>query len=129
MPLSRGSIGLVDPRIAWYSLSRSLKLHPRLGGSGARRSSGNMKLTVKEQAAIKRALAILEKNMRVHGVTLTSPTAVRDYLRLRLAAERQEVFVVLFLDAQHRLISAEAMFRGTLTQTSVYPREVVRAAL
>lgn len=88
-----------------------------------------MKLTAKEQATVQRALAILEKNMRVHGVAMTSPTAVRDFLRLRLAAERQEVFVVLFLDAQHRVIEAVDMFRGTLTQTSVYPREVIRAAL
>lgn len=60
---------------------------------------------------------------------LTSPAAVRDYLRLALADREHEVFVVLFLDAQHRVLSSEEMFRGTLTQTSVYPREVVKAAL
>jgi len=63
------------------------------------------------------------------GNALTSPGAVRDYLRLTLASREHEVFVVLFLDAQHRLMAAEEMFRGTLTQTSVYPREVVKAAL
>lgn len=63
------------------------------------------------------------------GSVLTSPGAVRDYLRLALAARDHEVFVVLFLDAQHRVMSDAELFRGTLTQTSVYPREVVKAAL
>ncbi len=58
-----------------------------------------------------------------------SPGAVRDYLRLHLGPREHEVFAVLFLDAQHRLIAMEELFRGTLTQTSVYPREVVRRAL
>ncbi len=58
-----------------------------------------------------------------------SPGAVRHYLQLHLAARRYEVFAVLFLDAQHRLITLEELFRGTLTQTSVYPREVVIRAL
>ena len=60
---------------------------------------------------------------------LTSPRAVRDYLRLALGGREQEVFVVLLLDAQHRVIATEELFRGTLTQTSVYPREVVKCAL
>jgi DNA repair protein RadC len=63
------------------------------------------------------------------GDVLTSPEAVRDYLRLSLAARPFEAFVVLHLDSQHRLIAAEELFRGTLAQTSVYPREVVKAAL
>jgi DNA repair protein RadC len=63
------------------------------------------------------------------GTALTSPGAVRDYLRLALASRPHEVFVVLFLDAQHRVLSDGELFRGTLTQTSVYPREVVKAAL
>jgi DNA repair protein RadC len=64
-----------------------------------------------------------------HGDALTSPDAVRDYLKLKLAPETVEVFVGLFLDSQHRLIAAEELARGTLAQTSVYPREVVKAAL
>ncbi len=60
---------------------------------------------------------------------LSSPRAVRDYLRLALAGREQEVFVVLLLDAQHRVIAHEELFRGTLTQTSVYPREVVKCSL
>jgi DNA repair protein RadC len=71
----------------------------------------------------------MEPRHKCRDVTLTSPHAVRDYLRLRLADREWEVFLVLFLDAQHRLIAAEEMFRGTLSQISVYPREVVKAAL
>lgn len=63
------------------------------------------------------------------GSALTSPGAVRDYLRLALASRPHEVFLVLFLDSQHRVLSDAELFRGTLTQTSVYPREVVKAAL
>ena len=63
------------------------------------------------------------------GDVLTSPEAVRDYLRVLLLAQECEVFVALFLDSQHRLIAADELFRGTLAQTSVYPREVVKSAL
>jgi DNA repair protein RadC len=58
-----------------------------------------------------------------------SPGKVKDYLHMQLAGREHEVFAVLFLDAQNRLIVLEEMFRGTLTQTSVYPREVVKRAL
>ena len=58
-----------------------------------------------------------------------SPQQVKDFLRLQLAEREHEVFVVLFLDSQHRLLVCDEMFRGTLTQTSVYPREVVKRAL
>ena len=54
---------------------------------------------------------------------------MRDYLRLLLHDRGHEVFVCLFLDAQHRMIASEELFRGTLAQTSVYPREVLKAAL
>ena len=58
-----------------------------------------------------------------------SPSAVKEYLVAKFAGLEHEVFVVLFLNAQHTLIEAKEMFRGTLTQTSVYPREVVKEAL
>ena len=61
--------------------------------------------------------------------TLNSPGSVRDYLRVIFAGREYESFVVLFLDAQNRLIVAKELFRGTLTQTSVYPREIVKEAL
>ena len=60
---------------------------------------------------------------------LGSPQQVRDYLCLKLGGLKREVFMVLFLDAQNRVVAQEEMFSGTLTQTSVYPREVVKRAL
>jgi DNA repair protein RadC len=59
----------------------------------------------------------------------TAPAQVRQYLMLELGSLPHEVFAVLFLDSQHRLIALRALFRGTLAQTSVYPREVVKEAL
>src|ERR1039458_5978014 len=64
-----------------------------------------------------------------HGDVLGSPGAVRNYLQLTLHGREYEVFVVVLLDAQNRVLASEEMFRGTLTQTSVYPREVVKTAL
>ncbi len=60
---------------------------------------------------------------------LATPGAVRDWLRLKLAPLHQEVFIALWLDAQNHLIADETLFKGSLTQTSVYPREVVKQAL
>src|SRR3954471_15517331 len=77
---------------------------------------------------IQRALKILDARMRT-GEALSSPDAVRSYLRLKLARLEHEVFVCVFLDAQNRVIAVDQMFRGTLTQTSVFPREIVKAAL
>jgi len=70
----------------------------------------------------------MAEDLRV-GNALTSPGLVRDYLRLLLNGKQYEVFVCLWLDAQHRVLRTEEAFRGTLTQTSVYPREIVKAAL
>ena len=81
-----------------------------------------------DDTLIAQALAILSKRMRVTD-QLSSPSSVRNYLRLLLSDREHEVFVVGLLDAQHRVLSCEELFRGTLTQTSVYPREVVKAAL
>jgi DNA repair protein RadC len=78
---------------------------------------------VKELA--RRALA---EEMRARD-SLTSPAAVRGYLRLHMQDLGHECFYVVFLDAQNRVIAAEQLFRGTLTQTSVYPREVLKQAL
>ncbi|MBV6321375.1 RadC family protein [Duganella violaceipulchra] len=63
------------------------------------------------------------------GNTLSSPRAVKEYLRITFSGKDFESFHVLFLDVKNRLIDAKEMFRGTLTHTSVYPREVVKAAL
>src|SRR5471030_3330554 len=82
----------------------------------------------KIEAARELVMRALKEELR-RGSALTSPAAVRDYLRLLLSGKEHEVFVVVFLDAQNRVIGTEEMFRGTLTQTSVYPREVVKLAL
>ncbi len=80
------------------------------------------------QAVLELARRSLREDIR-RDTALNSPGAVRDYLRLTLARREHEVFIALFLDAQNRLLVAEELFRGTLTQTSVYPREVVKRAL
>jgi DNA repair protein RadC len=80
------------------------------------------------QAALELAKRALREDLSSRDA-LSSPRAVRDYLRLLLSGREHEVFLVLLLDAQHRVIATEEMFRGTLTQTSVYPREVVKSAL
>ena len=82
----------------------------------------------REDNAIAEALAILKRRLH-RGSTLDSPQAVRNYLVVLLAQKPHEEFVVIFLDAQNRVIAVETLFRGTLMQTSVYPREVVKAAL
>ena len=80
------------------------------------------------QAVLEMARRALKEKI-TNGNALNSPAAVREYLRLKLQALPHEVFVALFLDAQNRVIEIEELFCGTLTQTSVYPREVVKRAL
>lgn len=96
-----------------------LKAVKGLGGTAKRAEL----LAVLELA--RRAMAEQLKAREVFG----SPEAVKNYLQLHLARKPHEVFAGLFLDAQNRLIAMEELFRGTLTQTSVYPREVVLKAL
>lgn len=83
---------------------------------------------VQLQAVLEMSRRALQEELQ-HGDALNSPHAVRDYLRLLLGGRQQEVFLALFLDTQHRVIAAEELFHGTLSQTSVYPREVVKRAL
>ena len=83
----------------------------------------------REDQAIYRAMGLLEKRLRKPGKELNSPRAVRQYLELTLAGYDVEVFSALWLDTQHRLIAAEHLAVGTLRQTSVYPREVVKRCL
>jgi DNA repair protein RadC len=81
-----------------------------------------------DDTLIAQALAVLARRIRATD-HLAPPTSVRDYLRLLISGREYEVFVVVLLDAQNRVLSCEELFRGTLTQTSVYPREVVKVAL
>jgi DNA repair protein RadC len=83
---------------------------------------------VQLQAVLEMSQRALKEEMQ-RGDTLNSPGTVRNYLQLLLGGRQQEIFLVLFLDTQHRVIASEEMFHGTLNQTSVYPREVVKRAL
>jgi DNA repair protein RadC len=98
-----------------------MPMPPRKG-----RSAG---LKPHESAVIDAALAILDARLRAAGAPFESPHMAKDFLRLRLADRKREAFGVMFLDHQHRLITFEVLFEGTLAQTSVWPREIVRRAL
>jgi len=80
-----------------------------------------------ESEILGRAMSLLTRRLR--GPVLSSPDVFKQYLRLRLGGLGYEVFGMVFLDAQHAVIAIEEMFRGTLTQTSVYPREILKRAL
>ena len=83
---------------------------------------------VQLQAIFEMSQRALSEQMQAQNV-LNSPQQVRDYLVLKLGSQHKEVFLVLFLDTQNRLIASEEMFSGTLKETSVYPREVLKRAL
>ncbi|MGY0147502.1 RadC family protein [Edwardsiella tarda] len=87
------------------------------------------KLPVSAQHTIRKALTLLERQLREPGASFTSSHAVRDWLHLQLASLEREEFTVLFLDNQHRLIAHETLFTGTISHTQVHPREVVKAGL
>ena len=80
------------------------------------------------QAVMEMARRALKEQSKQRDA-LNSPQAVRDYLRLQLGSREYEVFVVVFLDTQNRVVAIEELFRGSLKETSVYPREVVKRAL
>lgn len=103
---------------------------PVYGTAGEHDSGGYMRgLRARERATVERALRILGSRMTEDRSVFDNAEAVKSYLRLHLGGEPREHFAVLFLDSQHRGIAFERMFAGTLTQTSIYPREVVLAAL
>lgn len=86
-------------------------------------------LPLPAQRTVKRALSLLEKYLREPGAAFTSTGAARDWLRLQLAGLEREVFVVVYLDNQHRLLACETLFTGSIRSTEVHPREVVKGAL
>lgn len=114
-----------DALARFGSLSGLLAARPdqlaELGGLGPAKSA-------QLQAVLELARRSLREEVQ-RDTVLSSPGKVRDYLRMTLGGREHEVFVALFLDAQNRLLVADELFRGTLTQTSVYPREVVKRAL
>ena len=90
-----------------------------------------MPISITEQKIIDQAAAILDREAKskTDATVLTSPKLVRQYLRFAIEAKEHEVFVAIFLDTQHRVIESVELFRGTIDQAAVYPREVVKEAL
>ena len=130
--LRTGLAGRGVLQLAQDLLDRQGGLAGLLTASSVQALAGIKGLGPAKQAEI---LAVMELARRATAQQLRqsqvfdSPQTVRQYLQMHLAHLRHEVFAVLFLDSQHRLIVLEELFRGTLTQTSVYPREVVLRAL
>lgn len=83
----------------------------------------------KARKAVERAVCMIEKSAVYRLEAMSSPGAVRTYLMLKLASLGHEEFHAIWLDAQNRVIAFDALFRGSLTTASVYPREVVKAGL
>ena len=102
-----------------HASAEDLKRIKGLGGSAKR---------AELVAVLELARRALAEQLRTQPVFET-PGAVKDYVQLQLGQRPHEVFAALFLDSQHRLIALEELFRGTLSQTSVYPREVALRAL
>lgn len=146
--LARGPAALSDAELLALLLRTGLpgknalqmgqELVDSFGGVAGLLHAGPQALkSIKGLGPAKRAelVAVLELARRALAQQLqdkplfSTPQAVRDYLQLQLGSRPHEIFAVLFLDSQHRLIALEELFRGTLTQTSVYPREVVVRAL
>lgn len=82
-----------------------------------------------QQRIITMALLLLDKQLKRKSVIFRSTTEVKQYLRLHLEQQEREIFMVMHLDNQHRLIHCETASLGTLNQTTVYPREIVKTAL
>lgn len=85
--------------------------------------------TVNEQRIIRRAMRLLEKYQRQPGEQFLAASCTKNWLQLHLARREREVFVVLYLDNQHRLLEYETLFLGTINHTEVHPREIVKFAL
>jgi DNA repair protein RadC len=119
---------LVGPRAATNLLKDASGSLARLLDAQVMPQGRSSNVEAKLMAARELVRRALVETMRQRDM-LGSPAAVREYLRITLAQRDHEVFMVLFLDAQNQVIEPEEMFRGTLTQTSVYPREVVKRGL
>lgn len=122
--LKTGRVGQPVLHLAKAMLAEAGSLAELLAPDEPRSRSGRSELDVVLELA-KRAAAQKLSDREVFG----SPDAVKNYLQLHLARKPREEFAVVFLDAQNRLMQMQVMFRGTLTQTSVYPREIVGEAL
>jgi DNA repair protein RadC len=146
--LARGAAALTDAELLALLLRTGYKgvnvvqlaqqVLDRCGGfAGLLQATPEQLAPIKGLGPAKRAevLAVVEMARRAlaqglrQAPVFDSPGRVKDYLALHLGGQEREVFSVLFLDAQHRLLALEDLFAGSLTQTSVYPREVVKRAL
>jgi DNA repair protein RadC len=145
--LAEGPEGLLDAELLAVLLRTGVQgkdaielgreLLVRFGGITGLLSAGLQLLDVKglgqaKTAQFAAAMELARRAMREELAAragLTSPANVRDYLRVALGHRPYEVFVCIWLDAQHKVIATEEAFKGTLTQTSVYPREIVKKAL
>lgn len=146
--LARGAGALADPELLALLLRTGYKGHGVFaladqvlkdckGFAGLLAATPGQLKAIKGLGPAKQAelLAVMEMARRALAQQLKAvpvfdnPQRVKDYLALQLGGRSQEVFAVLFLDAQHRYVQLEEMFHGTLNQTSVYPREVVKRAL
>ncbi len=145
--LARGAAALADAELLALLLRTGYKGHGVMalaaqvlgtrGFAGLLQATPDELITIKGLGPAKQAelLAVMEMARRALAQRLRdapifdAPGQVKDYLALHLQGRTQEVFCVLFLDGQHRLLKLEDLFFGTLTQTSVYPREVVKRAL
>jgi DNA repair protein RadC len=85
--------------------------------------------TQQERATIKRAMRIIRARALIKGEPLSSPTAVKQFLQLKLAGLEHETIGIVYLDAQNRFLGLQELFRGTLTESHIYPREVAKEAL
>ncbi len=121
----KSAVALAGDALAHFGSLQHL-LHAEAGEFGRLHGLGPAKYA-QLQAALELARRAVAEQFRREA--LCSPEAVRHYLRSQFALRTYESFVVLFLDVKNRLINCDEMFRGTLTHTSVYPREVVKAAL
>lgn len=126
---SRHETTVLDPqRAALYPPCPPVQTEPRQALEAA--LDLDLPLPVRHRLGAARELMLRALGERLAGAPMmNSPQCIKDWLVLRCCGLQHEVFWVLFLDMRHRLTSAEMMFRGTLGQTSVYPREVVKAAL
>ncbi len=116
---------------------KSLMVRPDDGRIGAKievfttglvRETAGTYVPVSDEVVIDTAFKLLARRV-AKGSLMSSPQAVKNYLRLRFADLQYEVFCSLFLDKRHRLIACEELFRGTIDGASVHPREVVKTAL
>ena len=82
-----------------------------------------------EQAIVEQAISILDTNLKVRPIIVSSPVSAIDFLRLKLENKEHEVFAVMFLDTKHRMIEYKEMFRGTIDSAPVFVREIAKESL